>query len=111
MNDWKECTWIEAANAYAAGTHDYQRRDVTRAWDAILWYRPIGQHIFGEGPWQYRIREKKRTITVTIPRPLGYSMTLNGDNVSIGYDRNTAQATIAFAEIRTAMEKPHEDGN
>ena len=64
MNNWTECTWIEAANAFAAGTHEVEWKGVQG-----IWMPNIGEF---RAPicYVYRIREKSRTITVTIALPL-----------------------------------------
>jgi hypothetical protein len=103
MNDWKECTWIEAANAFASGTHDAQWRNTALTWTET--------RIFG-GNNYYRIREKQRTITVTIPRPVNWTVQATTEthfySVILRYEKregsvNKAQA--ALDAIHGAMEQ------
>ena len=52
MSEWKQCTWIEAANAFAAGTHDAEWRGEDTEW--------TGARFFGANN-NYRVRKKSRT--------------------------------------------------
>ena len=78
MNDWKEVSWIEAANAYAAGTHEAQDSFFTNG----VW---CDTRSFSSDRIKYRIREKVRTITVTIrePRSVGHHV---GNFIALEYE-------------------------
>ena len=98
--NWQECTWIEAANAFAAGTHEYETKwvesDCTSGWHA-------GDDTFNADPHAfYRIREKSRTITVTIPRPLTVSVANSSSYITAMYSTG-GEMNTAYDAIRAAM--------
>ena len=97
MNDWKEVSWIEAANACAAGTHDTQRLGIkTDVWIEAMLFDPSDY-------CRYRIREKVRTITVTIPLPCDVQRT-GMFSAQLVYSLGTNYEDIAIATIRAAIE-------
>ncbi len=94
MNEWREVSWIEAANASVAGTHEVQRRVQEMSWGEA--------QVFGPS-WKYQIREKQRTITVTIP-------TIEGLIIAAANDLRICFSTVeqrdtALSAIRAAMEQ------
>ena len=60
---WTYVSWIDAANAYALGTHE---TELSVSGGRFI----LCDGFFDRGSYKYRIREKARTITVTIPRPV-----------------------------------------
>ena len=94
MSDWKEVSWIEAANAFSAGTHDVQRGLPPVAYWVVT-------ELFEPNDYAYRIREKVRTITVTIPLPR--CATAYFPNALLEYNSN-AERDNALAVIRAAIE-------
>jgi hypothetical protein len=58
---WTYVSWIDAANSYALKTHETEL--------SVSGGRFIPcDGFFDRGSYKYRMREKARTITVTIPR-------------------------------------------
>lgn len=106
MSDWQNVTWIEAANAFAAGTHDIKERCMGGDWEAF----DSHSFVVTKG-WQYRIREKQRTITVTIPRPDDFvagGATFGFYDVGLRYKTTgdaPGKAQFAYDAIRAAMEQ------
>ena len=97
MTGWTECTWIEAANAVAAKTHEAQYwGECSERWLATDTFSNRSK---------FRIREKARTITVTIPKTVVVERDLFGfgwHGLLLKY-KTEDQAQQAFNAIFAAM--------
>lgn len=94
---WTYVRFGDAAKAAQEGTHEVQGRNVGPCWIPI---EKRGS-FFGDD-WQYRVREKARTITVTIPRPVFTFFRLEDDSLHLRY-RSLGESTKADEAIREAM--------
>ena len=93
---WTYVRFGDAAKAAQEGVHECQMRVDDAGW--------IPADLFSVSGWQYRIREKARTITVTIPRPYSPSFSHNNQLIGLSYQSfSDAQAT--YKAICKAMEQ------
>ena len=92
---WTYVRFGDAAKAAQEGAHEVE----ARPGDTFDW-APIGTTPYWQN-WQYRTREKARTITVTIPRPYSPSFSHNSNLIGLSYqsfyDAQTAYKTICAA--------------
>jgi len=92
---WTYVRFGDAAKADQEGTHEVEQRpNADRKWTVSCGY-------FYDS-WQYRIRKKARTITVTIPRPVFTFFRLEDDSLHLRY-RSLGESTKADEAIRAAM--------
>ena len=91
---WTYVRFGDAAKAAQEGTHEIQASQYDGSWFCNSGF------YFGRD-WRYRIREKARTITVTIPRPYSPSFSHNSNLIGLSYqsfsDAQTAYKTICAA--------------
>ena len=105
MNDWKDCTALEAHQAFVAGTHDVERKNGggLPPGYSIEWQNTNGAFIEGH-KWQYRIREKAKSITVEMPTPTEIVVSTSIVGFWVRFKSHT-QRDAALVAINAAMEK------
>lgn len=93
---WTYVLFGDAAKAAQDGAHEVEILATSgdRQWVPAKGFWP-------DGVSRYRIREKARTITVTIPRPYSPSFSHNSNLIGLSYqsfsDAQTAYKTICAA--------------
>lgn len=91
---WTYVRFGDAAKAAQDGAHEVQASQYDGGWFC-------NSGFYGGRDWRYRIREKARTITVTIPRPYSPSFSHNSNLIGLSYqsfyDAQTAYKTICAA--------------
>ena len=91
---WTYVRFGDAAKADQEGTHQVEGRSLGYAWAG-------GRHFIPE--WEYRIREKARTITVTaLPMPLSAVRGVVTARIILDYEKED-QSEKALNIIRAAM--------
>jgi len=94
---WTYVRFGDAAKAAQEGAHEVEARTE----DDEIWFDATEYFGFYARKWQYRIRGKARTITVTIPRPYSPSFSHNSNLIGLSYqsfsDAQTAYKTICAA--------------
>ena len=95
---WTYVRFGDAAKAAQEGTHEVEGRSLGYAWAG-------GCHFIPE--WEYRVRKKARTITVTHAKPIYTSVCKQEDGVSavVQLFEKHAEAQAAHDSIRAAMEQ------
>ena len=93
---WTYVRFGDAAKAAQEGAHEVEGRSLGYAWAG-------GCHFIPE--WEYRVREKARTITVTIPRPCIRSVFYAKNTVELRFDKQR-DAISAYEAINALMEQP-----
>jgi hypothetical protein len=96
--NWTQCTWIEAANAFAAGTHEAEIQTLEGQWLVVNCF-------WCDGKNKYRIREKPRTITVTIPRPNSVGPLSEERSALWASFNDGANCAAAIVAMQAAMEQ------
>jgi len=94
---WTYVSWIDAANSYALKTHETEL--------SVSGGRFIPcDGFFDRGSYKYRIREKARTITVTIPRPTDAANGALSMRIILDFSKSS-DCDAATKAIRAAMEQ------
>ncbi len=96
---WTYVRFGDAAKAAQEGAHEVEGRC-----HGEVWLSRHGDGMVFYDHWQYRIREKARTITVTIPRPDSVFFALTDDNLRLRY-KSPDDSYKTYDIIRAAMEQ------
>ena len=105
MTHWQDCTPLEAHATFVAGTHDVKELYAgTTLGDA--WRQSNGTFI-ENSPWQYRIREKIKSMLVEMPSPHSFgkiSCSSDTDSIWLTFSSKD-QANAAMQAIKAALDK------
>jgi len=97
---WTYVRFGDAAKAAQDGAHEVSGRLLGKT----VWMSMFGSGAAFYSHWEYRIREKARTITVTIPRPYSSSFSHNSNLIGLSY-QSFSDAQTAYKTICAAMEQ------